>query len=469
MKSGFFTAAAILNLTCLTFLAFGQHTTSGLLGTGGDLSNTATVSDYRALDVNPANLALPTGTEDEPGHRFTLGLMETNLSYTGGLHNSLKTATGTEQYPKLVSALIHQASTGKNGFNLQAQNRQLGLSFQNAETGFNLAFSTQTKAQFGARLTEFVNQAVNGEFELLGTDTTLMNNLLDYIEDPYDRNLVLETFAGNSVNAKITQEFAVGMGMKVMDKGAVKTYFGTTVKYLMGLGIYEADFNGDENIGFTSAIGKLATGYSFFQLPAAHGDKGMKPVGNGVALTLGGTVEFGNDHRVSLALSDLSYMSWKGSSMRVDALSPYNINITSLDYDKLEENIKRYVEKNAITFTEDQKHKEFDAGTLRAGANINLSEKLNVWTEATVTLGTHFNKVPSLAAGVTTKNLKFLNLSTGVALTNMKNPQVPLGLTLNIGNSFRYEFGVSTADMIGLIPSKNRDFSAAAGVLRVKF
>jgi len=416
-------------------------------------------SGYQALGVNPANLALPA----HDGSRFSLGLLE------GGI-----------AYPSKIRALgfspTDMALWQNGGLALDIDARLLGFSFALPGNKLGIGLSTSSHIHFGAELNDFTIELLSGQYRLDELYEMALNELDQDLEDiSLDPQLIVDILKGTHIQLKATQDIEAGIARQLFQSKKLRVIGGASMKYVMGMALYDVQFEQDRNLGFSSAASAFATDFQFFKMPAVDPTSKLKPVGKGLGFSVGATTLWNDRYRFSLSANDLGSIKWQGYKVRVNDLPDFDVdgsNLEELNIQKIEADLRKYIKKDILDYREGEERQESLPATLRAGASAKGLKVFDFWGEMIMPLNDAEENLDkaTYAAGFSLDRLKIFQLTAGLVWHESASVRVPVGVGLSTGNKVKYTIGFSTHDVLGLTQkSTTKPFSAYTGLLHLSF
>ena len=446
-----------------------QNELSSFTATGRGGVATPFVTDYQALGINPANL----GREMENQPLLTFGLLELGLgagsqSLTGTQLKNIAFHAEDQLTPADKTALTASFTNG-NALNVNAAATSVGLSIT-LPIGA-VAFSNRQRVVGHVGLNETAADVLfNGSNAKIYQASTYQTNG-QY--DPAKAPMISAALAGTELQLQWTDEYNVGYGAQVLDTDGFKLAAGVGYRYIRGIGMLDVRITDGEVNAFSSLsplfkvdYGTVTTSPNFDYRTGS----GLKAVGSGHGFDLGLTAEISELVRVGVSVTDLGSMTWEGNVLTANDQNLKKVTSGGVDtYNIFKEASQLFGSSSDAVFTynPDKQKQETLPAKFRAGASVQLGEKLEAGVDAAVPLNKVAGNINSslVGLGLDFKPVSWVRLSTGVTGGAGYGTSLPLGITFSTAH---YEAGISTRDVVGLISDSSPYYSVAMGVLRFK-
>ncbi|WP_291725879.1 DUF5723 family protein [Bernardetia sp.] len=490
--------------------AFGQELTSyAVTGRGGVATTFST--DYQAIGVNPANLAIRKSFRDP---YVTIGFLEGNIGfYTENVTFEQilrsyfpKTFNGGNNY-QLSYAQKEQAAAdlATNPISTTINATLFGLHLSSEKYG-GLAFSIRDKLDFYSKTNPTLSQIL-----FLGQNAPFFSSLLlsngEVIDNnssvtPTQRDQVVFGFRPDSVkygevmnNSTIqmlwTREYNVAYGAKIFDSYNVQVFAGLGARYISGITLIDLEAQNNEFVGETIALSPSFP-VEGFDIPSSTNvgyepKKGFsrfafpKPIGNGYGIDVGLNVVIKRNLYLGAALINYGKMTWTGNVYNLNNEGVLN-QIQGTGFDNYNfvtyspETFQLGGEGSALSWEGSEKFDDELPAMARFGASYEFFKTAHLGFDILVPL--NIDAPGSLASnlyaiGGDLKLNKLLTLSSGISTGGNQdfNINIPIGITYNARRG-HYEAGFSTQDIssfIGDLENGGNNLSFALGFLRFKF
>ena len=471
-------------LSLITLLFFvitlsAQTELSSFSSTGSGYT-TASINDYQALGINPANLGW---TKND--FSMNLGLFE----FAGSIYSEPLTKKQIQH--DLVGNPVTLDLQGKaDAAKAFTDSRMFasgsilwaGFSYQDENIG-GIAFSIRDRFVWHTILNE------NGaNFLFLGYNDPYFDSTayehgdqVGYSTNPQDASKI---YRGSDQHMLMYREYNLGYGRKVVKNENFALYLGVNLKYLTGLAMtrYYQNDDGDliANSSLSPGFNVDFSGDGIYQgtVDKLEG-KGLKTVGSGFGFDIGTTIEIKQNLRIGLAVNDIGSIKWKknvyegidGSVWRIDTPGLNNYNI-------FEEgqliNTDNGPPPDDTTFVGIAEVKIKLPMNFRGGVSYRFNDLIEAGLDVYIPLG---DKVPGnfeapvFGIGTKVNPAKWVQLSISVVNGGKFGTNVPLGVSFFPINSDKtiWEVGIATRDMLTFFKQTNPTVSYAFGFLRFTF
>ncbi|WP_338815806.1 DUF5723 family protein (plasmid) [Bernardetia sp. Wsw4-3y2] len=499
----------------LFFLAnttlFGQELTSyGVTGRGGVATTFAT--DYQAIGVNPANLAIRKSFRDP---KITFGFLEGNIGFY----------TENVTFSQILKSYFPKAFNNGNNYQLTYAEKQkaakdlpnaslsttinatlFGMHISSEKLG-GFAFSIRDRLDFYSKtnstLSEILFLGQNASYftNLLLSNGQTISNSQDLSQDIRDQvvfgfrpesesQTYGEVMNNSTIQMLWTREYNFAYGKKIVDSYNVQVFAGLGVRYISGITLIDLESQNNVFIGETIALSpsfpiegfdipsptnvgyQPKNGFARFALP--------KPIGNGYGIDLGLNIVIKRNLYLGASLINYGKMSWTGNVYNItDGILAQTQGTGFDNYNFIAyspETFQLGGEGSALSWEGSEKFDDELPAMLRVGGSYEFFKTAHLGFDVVVPL--NIDAPGSLASnlyaiGGDLRINKLLTISSGLSTGGNQdfNLNIPFGLTYHARRG-HYEAGFSTQDIssfIGDIEGGGNNISFALGFLRFKF
>lgn len=481
-------------LFCLLFSSttlFAQIEGSAYNATGRAGVGTTMLTDYQALGVNPANIAI----RYSETKNLTIGLLEGSASaFLQGvttdeinkfIQNDSDSLSG---YERLKGA---STFSGK-AFSANVDVTPIGLAYVNDNIG-SFAFSVKTSFRYfmdfnlnftqyafsGATAINLFPQLITGNQDTVANDPNQYENYYNNnggIKAGYNKNgLSLGTILNNSsYKLHWTTDYTLGYARKIISIDEQHAFYGgVAVKYVQGYGYVDISAKDGRISGVASYMPSLTQLDSLLKINSGGSSSNYKSVGQGIGFDIGGTLELFHDIRVGASVVNIGSITYRDNvyDVRDSVFTTVAYNSDFLGgFDK----IVKWTKRESVTVPL--------ATQLRIGASMSFLEKriqagLDYVQPLNKAAGNYNTAVWAIGGDFFV--LRWLRLSTGttiggnIASTSQgykTRVAVPFGIGIVLGEDGGFEMGISTRDVTTLFNGKSSPlYSAAIGLVRLRF
>ena len=509
------TTTKLLFSVCILFLVsfttcFGQELTSyAVTGRGGVATTFST--DYQAIGVNPANLAIRKSFRDP---YVTFGFFEGNVGFY----------TENITFPQILKSYFPKAFNNGQNYQLSFVEKEkaarnlsntpisttinatlFGIHFSSPKYG-GLAFSIRDKLDFYSQTNPTLSQIL-----FLGQNAPFFSSLLlsngEVIDNtpavtPEQREQVVFGFRPDSVsygevmnNSTIqmlwTREYNVAYGTKIIDSYDVQVFAGLGARYISGISLIDLEVRNNRFVGETIALSpsfpvegfdidsptnvgyKPKSGFSRFAFPT--------PVGNGYSFDIGLNIVIKRNLYFGASLINYGKMTWTGNVYNLNSEGGLN-QIQGSGFDNYNfvayspETLQLGGEGSALDWDGSADFDDELPSMIRVGGSYDFFKTAHIGFD--VLIPTNIDAPGSLASnlyaiGGDLRLNKLLTISSGISTGGNQdfNINIPFGVTYHARKG-HYEAGFSTQDVssfIGDLENGGNNISFALGLLRFKF
>ncbi len=459
--------SAILALPFLLFAStslnlMAQNEGSVVTATGRGSIATSTVTDYQALNINPANLGL------KDGPTFSFGLAELNLSLYSSALNSLdfkmlrQDPQGfSQQYNNAQIAQKFAGARNSFDFNLMP----LGLSFMIPKVG-GFALSIRQNISFTSYMNSGLsNLLFNGFHYTDYIDTFIVipgGDTIGLASNPISAS---QLFDSSRISFSATTDINFGYGRELYSNDNLSIYGGIGLQYIIGWAMIDAGAK-DNTLKAVSAFTPLID-ISFSSVPNPSLDTSgqLVPAGKGFGIDLGTTLKTGI-FSAGISLTQLGSIKWKSNVYQIADFTIDTVDFTGLDSTMFNSNI------NLVSMSGAALVKEALPTKLHLGLSVEPIENLRAGLDLTIPLNDAAGNLskPYLGLGGEYTLFNFLTVSSGVTMGGNYRVNVPFGIRIFIGkNQKGYEFALATRDITTFLGAKRPNLSIGLAALRFKF
>lgn len=502
---------SILFLFYFSVSVFGQELTSyAATGRGGIATTFAT--DYQAIGVNPANLAIRKSFRDP---KITFGFLEGNMGFFAEnitFDQILKsyfpaTFNNNENYQLNYSQKEKSARDLTNTPLSTTINATLFGFHVSSEKLGGFAFSIRDRFDFYAETNStiseilFLGQNASYFTSLLLSNGQTIANSSDLPQDIRDQVVFGflpeedalnygEIMNNSTIQMLWTREYNFAYGKKIIDSYNVQVFAGIGGRYISGISLIDLEAKNNEFIGETIALSPSfpITGFDI-PSPTSIGyepKKGFsrfatpKPIGNGYGIDVGLNVVIKRNLYIGASLINYGKMTWTGNVYNLSDGVLAQTQGTGFDnYNFIEfspETFQLGGQGSALAWEGSAQFEDEQPAMLRAGASYELFKTAHLGFDVVVPINPD-------ASGSLASNLyaiggdlrlnKLFTVSSGISTGGNQdfNINVPLGLIYHARRG-HYEAGFSTQDIssfIGDLEGGGNTISFALGFLRFKF
>ncbi|AFM05443.1 hypothetical protein Fleli_3103 [Bernardetia litoralis DSM 6794] len=499
----------------LSFLATttvcGQELTSyAATGRGGVATTFAT--DYQAIGINPANLAIRKSFRDP---KITFGFLEGNIGFFaekitfGQVLKSYfpKTFNNGSNYQLSYAEKAKTASDLTNTPLSTNINATLFGFHINSEKYGGFAFSIRDKLDFysktNATISEILFLGQNASYftSLLLSNGQTISNSPDLSEEvrnqvvfgfrPENEALSYGKVMNNSTIQMLwTREYNFAYGKKIFDSYNVQIFAGIGGRYISGISLIDLEAQNNEFVGETIALSpsfpvegfdipsptnlgyQPKKGFARFALP--------KPIGHGYGIDIGLNIVIKRNLYLGASLINYGKMTWTGNVYTLtDGILAQTQGSGFDNYNFIEfspETFQLGGEGSALSWEGSSEFEDELPTMIRAGASYEFFKTAHLGFDVIIPLNPE-------APGSLADNLyaiggdlhlnKFFTISSGISTGGNQdfNINIPIGVIYH-GRKRHYEAGISTQDIssfIGDIEGGGNTISFALGFLRFKF
>ena len=483
-------------LVCLLFLSttlFAQIENAAYNATGRAGVGTTMLTDYQALGVNPANIAIRYAETKN----FTVGLFEgTGSVFLQGVKasdvrtyiQSGQNSDSLNYFQRLEGARKFSGKT----FGANVDFMPVGIAYNNDKIGsfaFNVKTSFRYFMDFNLNFTQFAfssatatnlfPQLITGNQDTVANDPDQYQNYVNNkggIKAGYNKKgLSLGNILDNSkYKFHWTTEYALGYGRKLFSLDEQHAlYIGGAVKYVQGYGYVDISAKNGRISGVASYMPSLTQLDSLLKIKSGNQTNNFKSVGQGIGFDIGVTAELFHDIRVGASVVNIGSITYRDNVYNVSDTVFYSVAYNS-DFLGGFDKIVKWEKRGSVVVPL--------ATQLRIGASAMFAEKrIQVGVDYVQPLNTAAGNYNTAvwAVGGDFFVLRWLRLSTGASIggniasvsqgynTRMA---IPFGIGIVLGEDGGFEMGIATRDVSTyFIGQSSPLYSAAIGLVRFRF
>ncbi|MDB5273156.1 MAG: hypothetical protein JWO58_1523 [Chitinophagaceae bacterium] len=481
---------------CLSLIStslFAQIENASYSATGRAGVGTTMLTDYQALGVNPANIAI----RYSDNKNFTVGLIEATGNVflqgvsTNDVQQYIQQGTNSDSLNSFQRIQGAQKFSGK-AFAANVDIMPIGFAYVNDKVGsfaFNIKTSLRYYMDFNLNFTQFAfssatatnlfPQLITGHNDTVANDPNQYQNYYNNnggIKAGYNKNgLSLGSILNNSsYKLSITTEYTLGYGKKIINVDEQHSlYIGGAVKYVQGYGYVDISAKDGRISGVAAYMPSLTQLDSLLKIKSGGGTSNYKPVGQGIGFDLGATLELFHNFRIGASVVNIGSITYRDNvydvSDSVFTTVTYNSDFLG-GFDK----IVKWKKRGSVTAPL--------ATQFRFGASASLLDKriqigIDIVQPLNKAAGNY--KTTVWAIGGDFFVLKWLRLSTGASIGgNIASVSqgyntrlaIPFGIGFVLGEDGGFEFGIATRDVSTYFLGQTSPlYSAAIGVARMRF
>lgn len=493
-----------LLLSAVTLLVFAQlHAQNGPYTVIGRGVGTTFVSDYHALGINSSALGWPLEYE---GKKITFSTGETFLSFQSDSLNKQKfknfgdiirtqinnQTIDTSNIQTILNSTIGYA---KAGVNIRGNALWLGAAYKTNRFG-GFAFSMTEDYGFSGKLnTTNASLFFQGNWQnLIDSASTVVNG--DTLRVGFSQNLGADTAAGiysihlanpldlnnftlgTKVGMVWNRNYNFGYGLKLFGNDSTfAVYGGIGFRFIQSLAYYDltSDAGGLRVNSSLSPAALQGNGFITQVNPYNFSSIGgffAKPVGSGYGLDFSASVILLRKIRLALAVNNLGSVKYNNYSYKGNTALPQEIAINSFDANNSAANVQALLTgSQLLTFEGKEDLRVTNPANLRIGASFRPFKQLHFGVDMIAP----FDKENPLAQqngvvafGLDFRPVKFVSLNIGFINGGVYQGYVPAGINFILGKG-RYEFGISSQDIVHFITKNGNSVSMAFGFARFRF
>jgi hypothetical protein len=477
--------------------SFAQTQNSAYTAVGKGVATTF-LTDYQCLGVNNSALGWGTGYDNT---RFTIGTSELNMGIQSEalnkerLQNAYKAVMGqvrgNNNEPFDVQQQIDAAKDyAEAGIAINANYNWFGASFQTEKFG-GIAVSVSENYNWYSRLNEQTSDlvfrgrlsnyfdsltiAMNGDTSRIANNPNISEDTLNSVINGTASNpdLLSEITDGSRIKFVWNRYYNFGYGRKILGKDSTfALYAGVGGRYIQSMAMFDMQSD-DTGINVNSAISP------FFNINYGTGmnnntNNGALPeaVGQGYGVDLSTSVILLDKIRLAASVNNIGSVTYTRNVYSVRDELIDTLSLAGLQDANIPESMNQLVEDGGLlNVVGEQEIIVNNAANFRLGGSINFNDKLHIGVDVVAPFnkdnpGSLQNSVLSVGGDV--RPVKWLQLSAGYFGGGVYAHSIPVGVNFIIGGG-KYEFGVSSRDMLSFFLDDANSLSAAFGFARFRF
>ncbi|NME70113.1 DUF5723 family protein [Flammeovirga aprica] len=489
--------------------AQGEGSVYSVTGRGG--VGTTFVSDYQAIGINPANIAIRKNYRDP---KFTFGLLEGNVAFSseaintnellGAMTDFRTDRFNLAQREEAINKFTDKAtSVNANlmlfGFSWTMPKKLGGIAFSVRDRVSNYTTTNRFTAEllFMGSASSYFPKLIMANGDIIdnprhnGTGNLSEDQLNQVVSGTFENMDDAQPFStlldGTKMKSTWIREFNISYGVQLLETYDLSIYGGVGARYLQGLLIMDFDVNQNGEFqspvfssSFVNPIDVLVDGLSdpsFDDRPLSQKLVTPKPAGSGFGFDLGFTFVIKRNLKIGIALNDYGEMNWTGQVYSVDDVTLGAVKGQGVDnyniFVQNEGTVQLAGSNNPLQWEilDGSQRVELPT-TIRIGASYEFFRLVHVGVDVIMPQNDAPGNLqkPLYAIGGDFKPFKTLSFSTGFNVGgNNDTFKFPIGITYSARKGF-YEVGVSTHDVLSYfsLSGNSSTISIAAAALRFK-
>lgn len=474
-----------------------QHERSVFSATGRAGVSTSFVTDYQAIGINPANLGMPPKYEDR---YISFGIGE----WAHSIYSEALTKTDLRQsilnFDSDEFTYDQQVKAAKSfvdaGLSMNADIGILAVGVNTKKLG-GFAFSVNERFQWYSKFNETTSDILfrgyNADYfiqKIMSNGDTLLPSDPNFNPDSVIKGIATvplmfsQLMDGTTITMSWRREYNFSYGLKLVSimsgEGEDKTekialYAGAGVKYLSGMAIVDIGAEGGKFHAMSAITPAIPVEYGKAgdMNPSTVKGDGLPPksVGSGLGFDFGVTLALNNKLKASAAITDMGSMTWNGNVYEAhDTLLIDSKSAGFKSYNIFSEATELMGDSGIFTWGGVVEIKEKLPTIFRLGGSFALSEKFEIGLDAVAPVNDASGNLekPLIAIGGDVQPLPWLRASTGFVTGGNYGFNIPLGLTVIMGEGGTWEMGVATRDVMTYISQNKPTLSFAFGLLRFR-
>jgi hypothetical protein len=476
---------------------FAQSEYSSFTATGRGGATTF-VTDYQAVGINPAGVAMP----NIYGKKFAMGYSE----FTFSMHSSALTKDelrtnmralilGDTTDPFTQEEKINAAkSFTDEGFAINGDLGSFGFSYNSEKFG-GIAFRINDRFQWYSKLGQTASEILFLGFNApyfesvaylngLGDTVIVPNNpnmdpdslqnvLYGFANVP---NLISDILDGSVMSMSWMREYNLSYGRKIIGKDSTFAIFGGIgIKYFQGMAYLDVRSEGGTLDAFSSIspVFDIDYGTAAQTNPSTITQSGNfpKPVGHGFGFDFGVNVLIGGKLKIGAALTNIGSMTWDGNVYTMRDTLIFDTDNPGLENYNILGNVKDIAgEDGLFVWNGEESRKVNLPTTFRFGASLRIGKIAEIGFDAIVPVNdeaANFQKTV-FGFGGDISPIKWVRFSAGFLTGGNYDFQVPVGITF-IGRDGKWEGGVASRDAVTFFTQNGPTLSLSMGFLRFRF
>lgn len=449
----------------------------------------AFVTDYQALGINPANLALG----NRYNKKYTLGLGQVGLSFYSEAFTKEQLIDGiTDVDGSLTVAEKQQAAldfadsdysvnlfSNLFGFAVNTENAGYFAVSLNLRTSFYSTFNDVGASQlFTGYIDPYFDQwevrNEDGSTSIIdngGADSDRLDDvILGIASNP---QFASDLYRDSRLKAMAFTELNFGYGRNVYESEDISINAGVGVKYLQGLFVVDLNLEGgqvqDAYISATPALDiDLGDGEDN---PSFQEGSGYSPVGDGFGFDLGVNAEISDQFRVSASITDIGSINFDGNVYSSNDTIVFDTETNGIDSYNVFGNYDAFAGDDGVFEWNGQRERKVNLPTqFRVGFGYFHDEKLRVGLDLAFPLNEEPGNIEKMAFAFGAEYLvaSSVSLSAGIGAGDNFGFRVPFGVNFVVGEG-SWELGLATRDLMYAFRDDRPNLSLVMGLLRFRF
>lgn len=422
------------------------------------------ITDYEALRVNPAHIAL----RPVPEKTWSLGLLQTDaIIYSKPLkrqafHKRMgyRDSEGNIYYPK--DRKLNLENILREELSVSTEINWLGFAYHTKKAGsFAVGFNTRINVE--TVFNDFAHDVLFGGEGIDNYIDTIVQMILDNNGISSEKKLV-SLLEDSYIKMNIIHEVSLGYSRQWMDRRGWKLYGGASLGYLLGYTDMALRFNSGNISGYVARVPFLEGDLGAVNMPANVSSKSRN--GHGMRTGWGISAHFKDKTRLSISLMDLGFIKWP--------VNPVIIKEGLEDSIQLERGVNnafdQLVNDGIFYYLGNKNNTEVLPAKLVLNASQEVHEYIDVYVDLVLPLNQSPKNLhgPFVGVGARLSAMDYFIVKTGLAYYD-KKVTMPTYLTGFIGKKRTYEIGLGTADVLSYFISKRDYFQASVAVVRMHF
>lgn len=481
----------LLTISCAlicTITAIAQTENAAFTETGRGASF-AFATDYHALGINPANLALG----NRYNKKYTLGLGQVGLSFY------------SEGFTR--DQLIDGIRNVDDGMTLE-QKQQAGTDFANTDYSLNIytnllgfAVNTENAGSFAVSLnfrgnyySKFnsagANQLFNGYLDSYfntwevqnddGTTSEIPNGGAgsERLEDVVlgsstNPQLASDLYRDTQIKAMAFTELNLGYGRQIYETDDLSIYGGVGLKFVQGIFVVDLDLAGGEVVSaYTAASPALGIDLGDSENnPSRKEGTGYTPVGDGFGVDLGFTAEVADKFRVAFSVTDIGSINFDGNVYSTRDTIVFDTETDGINSYNVFQNYDVFAGRDGVFQWIGEKERKVSLPTqLRAGLGYFHNESFRFGLDLAFPLNEDPGNIERMAFAFGAEYLPTsgVSLSAGIGAGDNYGFRVPFGVNFIIDEG-SWEFGIASRDIMYFLRNDRPNLTLVMGLLRFRF
>ncbi len=486
----------------LLFIVEIQGQTSPYTAVGRGVATTF-VSDYHSLGINSSALGW---TSEYENKKFTFSTSEVFFSFQSDSLNKqkfknfgdiLKTQVNnrTIDSSSIQSILNSTLGYAQAGVNIRAHLLWFGGAFRSNRLG---GFAISIQEDYGFSLKMNTNNAAlffHGNWQnLIDSASTVVNG--DSLRIAFSNNLDADTAAGiyslhltnpldldsytqgTRVGLIWNRNYNIGWGRKIFgNDSSFALYGGIGARYIQSMAYYQLVSEND-GLQVNSSLSPTSLNFNGFLSQvnplnfSSIGGFFAKPVGEGYGIDLSASIILWNKLKVAAAVNNIGQVKYTQHKYTANNALPQEIAIDHFDPNNSAANVRTLLKSQQLLEYEGKTEVMVNnAAHFRFGASFRPIRQINVGFDFVAPFDkenplSHPNGI--IAFGADFRPFKVISLNVGYISGGAFQGYIPAGVNIILRDG-RYEFGVSSQDMVHLITKNGNSVSAAFGFARFRF